>query len=743
MAILAAILCGAASANAQTGYTFTVIADWGTCGGYQGVTSPSINNSGTVAFIEGCPTPNPGPSARIRRTAGGPLETLYEIVPTADEILNFGGYGVSLNDAGVVSFIVYDHDPLSFDDPHWLMTADGTTVTTLATAPTAAFRAFANSDINNAGDVVFHAVLPSEGVNEGIYIHRSGTNVPIAATGMVLPHTGQTITPFQPQINDLGVVMFSASGLSGSAIFTSSGDGQFTIIGTGDGSINGFAPGNFPTVNNHNEVAFLGGPTEAVQGVMVGAGGPFRVVATTGSGFYETAVPVINDAGTVAFLATLYPGQICCGIYIGPDPATDKVIGPGDAIPGLGVVENVAMHTEAINNSGQIAFVAGYRTPGGDRAYAIVRAEPPPPPSCSYTLAPAAVTVLGSAGTTTASLATTASTCAWTASTDAPWLTISAGGTSGSGNQAFTVAYATNTAPQPRVGTFTAGGRTLTVTQSAQTVVEAPQPPKNLFASSIVGNVLTLRFTPPLAGPVPTGYLLDGGLTPGSTIASIPTGSTAPIFTISAPNGSFYLRMRTLTGTGPSGPSNEIRLFIDTTTPPSAPVNLLATVNGGNLSLAWKNTFAGGKPTSLILDASGTLSGSVPIPLGEQVSFGGVPAGTYTLSLRAVNSGGGSGSSNVVTVTIPSACTGAPLTPADFLAYKVGNRVTVLWDPAASGPAPTSFVLGVTGSFVGNLALPGRSISANAPPGTYNFTVRAVNACGASAPTTEQTVTIP
>ncbi len=740
MVVLAGLLCGTA-ASAQTAYTFTVIADLGICGGSQGASSPSINNLGTVAFTESCPTESGQRVGRIRRSEGGQVETVYEIDATAENMPNIGGYGASLNDSGVVNFIIYDRDPITLNDRYWLMTTDGTTVTTLASTTSGSFRAFMSSSINNAGDVAFHAVLPSAGVSEGIYINRSGANIPIAGTDMVLPHIGRTITPVQPQINDLGVVTFIASGMTGGAVFTTDGGGQFTIIGTGDGSINGWAVTSFPAINNHNEVAFTGGPTENVHGVMVGAGGPFRVVSS-GAGFYQMFVPVINDAGTVAFMATRFPTQLCCGIYVGPDPEVDRVIGPGDTIEGLGLVEYVATHTEAINNSGQIAFLAGYRTPGGDRAYAIVRAEPPAAPICDYTLAPVAVAAPGSAGTVAASLTTTASTCSWTASSDAPWLTIAAGGTSGSGNQAFTLAYAENPGPQPRIGRFTAGGRTLTVTQDAQPPAEEPQPPADLFASSVVGNVLTLRFSPPVAGPAPTGYVLDGGLTPGSTVASIPTGGTAPIFTLTVPSGSFYLRMRTLTDAGPSGPSNEIRLFIDTTTPASAPADLLATVSGSNVALAWKNTFQGGKPTSLLLDVSGTFNASVPIPMGEQISFGGVPAGTYTVSLRAVNATGPSDSSNSVTVTVPIECTGVPLMPANFLAYRVGNRVAALWDPAVSGPAPASFVLSVTGSFVGTFPLPGRTISASAPSGTYNLTVRAVNACGAGPATAAQTVTI-
>ena len=105
------------------------------------------------------------------------------------------------------------------------------------------------------------------------------------------------------------------------------------------------------------------------------------------------------------------------------------------------------------------------------------------------------------------------------------------------------------------------------------------QPPTNLYAASIVGNTLTLRWTPPASGPAPTGYVLEGGVNPGEVLASIPTGSTAAFYTIVAPTGSFYVRMKTLTASGASVASNEVRVHVNVPVAPSAPANLLGMVN--------------------------------------------------------------------------------------------------------------------------------------------------------------------
>ncbi len=97
------------------------------------------------------------------------------------------------------------------------------------------------------------------------------------------------------------------------------------------------------------------------------------------------------------------------------------------------------------------------------------------------------------------------------------------------------------------------------------------QAPTGLYVASVRGNVATLRWNPPQLGPAPDTYVLEGGSTAGSTMAVVPTGSMAPTFTITAPNGSFYVRMKSARGGALSLPSNEVRLHINATLKPNAP----------------------------------------------------------------------------------------------------------------------------------------------------------------------------
>jgi trimeric autotransporter adhesin len=280
---------------------------------------------------------------------------------------------------------------------------------------------------------------------------------------------------------------------------------------------------------------------------------------------------------------------------------------------------------------------------------------------------------------------------------------------------------------------------TVTITVASSTT---PLPPTGLYAASIAGNVVTLRWTPPAAGATPTDYVLEGGVNPGDILASISMGAT-PIYTFPAPTGAFYIRVHTIAGSARSAASNEIRIFVNVPVAPSAPADLVGLVNNSSIALAWRNTFAGGAPGGIVLDVTGSLTATLPLGLTDSFQFDGVPGGTYTLSLRAENAAGISPPSNAITLSFPGPCSGAPLPPANFLGYRIGRTVFVLWDPATTGPAPTSFTLNVNGSFAGSFGTPGRTLSGTVGPGTYQLAVAAQNPCGASAFTAPQTVVVP
>jgi hypothetical protein len=278
------------------------------------------------------------------------------------------------------------------------------------------------------------------------------------------------------------------------------------------------------------------------------------------------------------------------------------------------------------------------------------------------------------------------------------------------------------------------------LTVTGPTTVQAPV---NLYVSALSGNTVTFRFTPSTLGPPATGFVLEGGLNPGEVLASIPTGSALPIYSVLAPNGSFYVRMIATRGTERSAPSNEIRVHVNVAVAPSAPDLFTSAVNGSSLLLSWRNTFGGGAATGLALDVTGAYTLTVPLGLAESFAVTGVPPGSYTLRLRALNAGGSSPATSPVTFAIPSPCPGPPQMPQNVLFYRVGSTAFLVWEPPAGGPAADRYTINVTGSFTGTFQTTTRSASGEVGPGSFTVTLMAVNACGASTSTPPQTIVVP
>jgi hypothetical protein len=360
--------------------------------------------------------------------------------------------------------------------------------------------------------------------------------------------------------------------------------------------------------------------------------------------------------------------------------------------------------------------------------------------SCAATLSPSSAQA-PSAGVSGTVAVSAPSGCAWTAVSSAPsWLSVTAG-TSGTGNGSVSYAVAANTGAQ-RSAVLTIGSATFAVQQAAGNT-QTPLAPQGLTAHAVNGNTVTLRWNVPAGGPAPTSFVVEGGLTPGSVLAGLPTGSTAPTFTFAAPPGSYYVRVHALNGAVRSSASNEILLHVTPTVAPSAPANLLGLVNHSSLALAWTNTHAGGTPTALVLEVTGSIAASLPLGFAEGFTFPNVPDGTYTLTLRAMNAGGASPPSNSVTLTFPSPCSGPPQVPSELHVHRSGQTVFVEWSPPMSGPAPTGYYLNVTGALVGSFPVAGRTLSGTVGPGAYTLSALAANPCGTSAATPPQTIVVP
>jgi hypothetical protein len=252
-----------------------------------------------------------------------------------------------------------------------------------------------------------------------------------------------------------------------------------------------------------------------------------------------------------------------------------------------------------------------------------------------------------------------------------------------------------------------------------------------------------MSFNPPSDGITPTGYVLEGGATPGQVLGAMPLGLSSTTFSFDAPTGAFYVRVHTLVGASRSAASNEVRLFVNVPALPAPPTNLLANVDGHAVSLAWMNNASGGAYTRVHVVVRGSVSTFVPIPLTENITVPHVPAGTYRFWVHGVGPSGDGPNSNPVDVIVPSSCTGIPGAPTNFTATKAGNTISLNWQLPVAGPAPTSFLVNVSGAFTGSFSVATRSLSGSVGPGSYTFSLRSQNSCGVSVPTALVTVVVP
>ncbi len=185
--------------------------------------------------------------------------------------------------------------------------------------------------------------------------------------------------------------------------------------------------------------------------------------------------------------------------------------------------------------------------------------------------------------------------------------------------------------------------------------------------------------------------------------------------------------------------------------PPHAPTALTYTESLGTVTLTWTPATTGGPATSYVIDA-GTAPGLTNITTltvsGSTTSLvaTGVPQGVYYLRVRARNVLGTSGPSPERAVIVGPCM--APNTPSALNANVVDQFVTLGWAPPAGGTTVQGYTLAV-GSAPGLsniLVLPYPAstlgVSGVAGFGDYYVRVAAINACGASAPTTDLLVRV-
>jgi hypothetical protein len=221
----------------------------------------------------------------------------------------------------------------------------------------------------------------------GARAEQSAALRPVVVTGQPAPgggafdRFGVESMPIVAPVNGKGQVAFFATltrSRSGEGIFLSTGSRIAKVAQEGDaigavGTISGFGKHPVPTLNESGMVAFTaaiaGG--KSVEGVFVAEGARRRPVALSGGAapglpsgtFASLDAPALNDRGDVAFLAAVRRGrETLDAIYLHAGAALRKVVAQGDPAAAGGTF--ALFGVPALNNRGAIAFAAAVEGPG-------------------------------------------------------------------------------------------------------------------------------------------------------------------------------------------------------------------------------------------------------------------------------------------------------------------------------------------------------------------------------------------
>jgi uncharacterized protein (TIGR03437 family) len=360
-------------------YTFTKIADNSPGSMLTWANPPgtlAINASGTVVFKALRVDARGNPTGDVIYTGSGGALTII-----ADTTGNFRNlFPSSLNSRGTALFGAFLQD-FSFG----LFTGAGGATSRVATEANDLVTASSLGDINEDGTVAYLAPPAIRIVSNGA----------VRTVDRETSHTGLSMG----QLNRSGSLVFVRLQNADRSIAVDKAGVLSTIVAE---SSSVYVGSTFmPAMNDNGAVAFIGSPSvqQPRPTLFKFDNGQLTTIVT---GTEALSAVNINNNGTVAYARITGPGSSTTGVYIGPDPAADKVIAVGDSLFGsrLGSIDGPGKgNGRYFNDRGQIAFY--YTLANGERGVAVAT---PAAPSAGAPVLPAD-SVLNAATLTATALA--------------------------------------------------------------------------------------------------------------------------------------------------------------------------------------------------------------------------------------------------------------------------------------------------------------------------------------------------
>lgn len=325
--------------------------------------TPSINNNGLIVFAKKNLQCQGSESSLdvVTISRGGDGQSLAQISSFVNLSLDLEQFAMSLNNEGDVAWT------FSPREVEVRKRSDGLITTIAKTFSGASLLPFPTPDepfsvvsINESGTVAFSARIADSPVRgEAIFTGTGGPTTKIEA----LFSFSRALQYRAVQINNKGTVAFKrverVNSVLGSWIVLYlpsplSPTGFVPRVVASTEGVDGFKNlGDQISLNDSDTVAFTGTLANGVEGVFTSSGGPITTVADSTGPFRTFMEPSINAAGRVAFRARMdgdFPG-----IFIGPDPVLDRVVGYGDRL-GNRAVRSLALGPEGLNDLGELAF---------------------------------------------------------------------------------------------------------------------------------------------------------------------------------------------------------------------------------------------------------------------------------------------------------------------------------------------------------------------------------------------------
>ena len=248
--------------------------------------------------------------------------------------------------------------------------------------------------VNARGQVAFYATVLRSPAREGIFIADGARITKLAAFGDAVPGGG-TLAEFAahplPALNAAGHVAFVANIAGGRAtegVFLAGSEGLRAIALAGDdapglpgGVLVGF---DAPSLNDNDELAFVASVRrgrDTLDVLYFWNGRRLQRVAAEGDRLLriggtmdKIGGPALNNAGVIAFPATLLKGPALGGIFVAGARELRLLVGAGDRVPSGSMILRFSERV-AIDEDGLIAFGA-YLGEDGRMREAVLRTGP-------------------------------------------------------------------------------------------------------------------------------------------------------------------------------------------------------------------------------------------------------------------------------------------------------------------------------------------------------------------------------